>query len=131
VGQLEGVSALQVAERLLELEQIGDLRYHSVPVEVDAVDITSCSGHRDTFYRYYLIRPAAAFVETLPTDHRREALEWHSEVLILPRARGEGMMTRLAPFEAEFAVRSFLRRVEHEIDCALAGQRAGGNGHTQ
>ena len=120
IGERARANALRVAQRLLKLEAVGDLSYRGVPLEVDAVDVTPCSGsHPEIFYRYYLLRLATPLPQDLPGGHGTP-LEWRSEVLILPRTQGGGMMTRLATFEAEFAVRSFLRTVEREIDIVLA-----------
>jgi hypothetical protein len=128
LGEAQTASALQVAQRLFKLDGIRDLSYRGVPLEADAVDITPCDENRaKAFYRYYIARPTASFVQALSSGSGA-TLQWRSEVLILPRVQGDGMMARLAPFEAEFAVRSFLRRVEREIDALLAqaGDALGG-----
>jgi hypothetical protein len=117
LGGTGALSALQLAEKLLALEILTDLRYRGVEVKADAVDVTPChETHGVKSYRFFVLRPADC--PAAPPPAGEVPREWRSEVLILP-SEGEGLMGRMAPFEAEFAVRSFLRHVEREIDGLL------------
>ena len=112
-------TALQVAGKLMDRETISDLRYREVCLQAKVVDVSPCQDSLgSSFYRYFVLRPTSWPAQPLPGGNPVPA-EWRSEVLTLPRKEGDGLMTRLAPFEAVFAVRSFLLGVEREIDGVL------------
>lgn len=115
-------SATEVAARLARLEIIDDLRYRDVHVEADAVDVTPCHATAaDAFFRFYRLHPA----DCTPGDgacHPGLPHEWKSEAIAIPRHAHAGFDAGLARVETEFAVRSFLCRVERDIDALL--QRA-------
>jgi len=113
-------SASEVAARLARLEVIADLRYRDVHVEADAVDVTPChETAADAFFRFYRLRP----VGWSPVQGACDVglpKEWKSEPIPIPRHAHVGFGGGLARVETEFAVRSFLCRVERDVDALLA-----------
>jgi len=117
------MSAAEVAAKLVRLEPIADLRYRSVDLEARTVDVrSSCAREQGRLYRFFIVRPTAWSTLPLPAGQAMPA-EWKSEVLIVPQ-QTDSALTQLSTFEAEFSVRTFLQRVECEID-ALLGRREG------
>jgi len=113
------VSVTQVAARLARLEIIDDLRYREVHVEADAVDVTPChETAADAFFRFYRLRPVG-WSPVHPACDVGLPAEWKSEPIPIPRQAHEGFNGGLARVETEFAVRSFLCRVERDIDALL------------
>lgn len=115
----KSASSTQVAARLARLEIIDGLRYRDVHVEAEAVDVTPChETATDAFFRFYRLRP----VGWSPAQSAAGAglpEEWKSEAIPIPRQAHEGFNGGLARVETEFAVRSFLCRIERDIDALL------------
>lgn len=115
-------TSTQVAAKLARLEVIGDLRCRDVPLEADAVEVTPChETSADAVFRFYRLRPVdcgSAEATRLPALPK----EWKSEPIPIPRHAHAGFDAGLSHMETEFAVRSFLCRVERDIDALL--QRA-------
>jgi hypothetical protein len=112
-------TAMQVATKLAKLEVIADLRYRGVQVEAGAVDVTPChETSSDAFFRFILLRPVRRPLSEAP--HRLGLPErWMSAAISIPRRSHGGLDGGLAHFETEFAIRTFLQRVEREIDDLL------------
>ena len=112
-------SATQVAARLARLEIIDDLRYRDVHVEAEAVDVTPChETAADAFFRFYRLRPVGWSPAQAACDVGLPE-QWKSEAIPIPRHAHEGFNGGLARVETEFAVRSFLCSIEHDIDALL------------
>ena len=112
-------TATEVAAKLARLEVIDDLRYRDVHVEADAVDVTPChETAADAFFRFYRVRPLG-WSPTLAAGHPGLPQEWKSDAIAIPRRAHDGFNGGLARVETEFAVRSFLCRVERDIDVLL------------
>ncbi len=113
------VTSTQVAALLARLEAIADLRCRDVRLEADAVEVTPCyETAADAVFRFYRLRPvdaAAAGARFLPGLPQ----EWKSEPIPIPRHAHAGFDAGLAHMETEFAVRSFLCKVERNIDALL------------
>lgn len=115
--QSKRATAGEVAAMLARLENLGDLRYREIRLRARAVDVTPCDGEENgRFFRYFVLR---ALGRPLLQPGLEAPEEWRSEVLIMPRSADHERMARLGEFEVEFAVRSFLTRVEQEIDAVL------------
>jgi len=112
-------TAVQVAAKLAKLEVIGDLRYRDVHLEASAVDVTPChETAADAFFRFYLVRPVGRSPSQV--THQPGLPEmWKSEAIPIPRHAHAGFDGGLAPVETEFVVRSFLCRVERDLDGLL------------
>lgn len=110
-----GVTTNEVAARLASLEGQTDLRYRDVVMQARTVDrVPQRENGDDSFYRLYVLQALAWPPLRLPQHHRLPG-EWSSEAVTLPRPPADAH-ARLAYFETEFAIRSFLHRVEREID---------------
>jgi len=117
------MSAADVAAKLVRLEPVAELRYRDVPLEARTVDVrSSCPGAVGRLYRFFVVRPPAETASPHPADHARLP-GWHSDVFIVPHLERKTAIAQLSEFECEFAVRTFLQRVEREIDAALGVQR--------
>ena len=109
------VTANGVAARLARLEADEELSYRGVVIQALAVDRLPQRENGDgCFYRLYVLQ-ALAWPRLCLPQHHRAPHEWRSEVLTLPRSPADAR-DRLMRFEVEFEIRSFLRRIEREID---------------
>lgn len=108
--------AMQVASRLASLEPLDGLSYRAVPLEAVVVDVTPCRRTAaDVFYRFFRLRPLSPAALGAPCPEGPPD-EWTSEAISIPRRPRSHMESKLSDFEAEFAVYTFLQRVERDID---------------
>lgn len=110
----------QIAAKLARLEVMRDLRCRDVRLEADAVEVTPChETAADAVFRFYRVRPVGT-----PTSEQAclpgLPREWKSEPIPIPRHAHAGFDAGLAHMETEFAVRSFLCKVERDIDALVA-----------
>lgn len=118
---------MQVASRLAGREPFDGLRCRGIPLEAVIIDVVSCRRTAaDVFYRLFRLRPLspATLGATCPGGLPEE---WTSEAISVPRGARSRVESKLAEFEAEFAVYTFLQRVEREIGDHL--QRRPGAAH--
>jgi hypothetical protein len=109
------VTTKAVAARLVGLEAREELSYRGVVMQALAVDRAPRHTNGDgCFYRLYVLQALAWPPLSLPRHHGAPH-EWMSEVLTLPRSPADAR-DKLMRFEVEFAIRSFLYRIEREID---------------
>jgi hypothetical protein len=109
------VTTKEVAARLARLEAREELSYRGVVMHALVVDrMPQRTNGGGCFYRLYVLQALAWPPLSLP-QHHRSPYEWRSEVLTLPRPPADAR-DRLMRFEVEFAIRSFLYRIEREID---------------
>lgn len=110
---------MQVACQLASLEPIDELCYRQVALEAVVIDVAPCRRSvAGVFYRCFRLRPLNRAVPGTPCRNGLPE-EWTSEAISIPRQSRDGMESQLSRFETEFAVHTFLRRVECEIDALL------------
>ncbi len=115
LGGEGGATTKEAAARLARLEAREELSYRGVVLQALAVDrLPQRENGNGCFYRLYVLQALAWPPLCLPQRHRTPC-EWRSEVLTLPRPPADAR-DRLMRFEVEFAIRSFLHRIEREID---------------
>lgn len=118
---------MQVASRLASLEPLDGLRYRAVPIEAVVVDVMPCRRTAaDVLFRLFRLRPLSPAPLAAPCPDGLP-VEWTSDAISIPREPGSRVRSKLSEFEAEFAVYTFLQRVEREIDHYL--QRLPGTAH--
>lgn len=116
VGENGGMSAATIAPQLARLRVDGELHYRDVLLAAEAMDHHDAfSAEPDSFYRVFLVRALSWPALKLP-EHQRVPVQWTSGVISVPGLARDDPRVRLTDFEAEFAVRGFLHRIEREID---------------
>jgi hypothetical protein len=120
MGARDGLLASHVANALVRLETEMPLSFEGVSLDVEVQDLppTAETPPAVHSYRAFLIRPLCWPTLEL-RDHRCwRPKGWRSEPLTLYRENASVVHSRLGDFEAEFAVRAFLKRVEKDIRSA-------------
>lgn len=109
---------LPLASRLASLEPLEELRCHGVPLEALVLDVRPCRRTvADVFYRFFRLRPLPE-ADGVPSLAELPE-EWESEAISIPREAPDAAGTKLSRFETEFALHTFLERVEGEIGAHL------------
>jgi hypothetical protein len=121
MGDDRELLAATVATALVGLDFREALAYREVTLEVTAVDSPpgpACALAVE-FHRVFFVQASHWPALALSQRHRRPE-SWESEVITCYRRR-EGLTSlRLQEFEAEYALRAFLSRIEHDIDSVFA-----------
>ncbi|MFA4965787.1 MAG: hypothetical protein WC709_09170 [Thermoleophilia bacterium] len=116
VGENGGMSAAAIALQLARLRVDGELHHCDVHLTAEAVDHHEAfSEEPDAFFRVFLVRALSWPALKLP-EHQRVPVQWKSGVISVPGLARDDPRVLLTDFEAEFAVRGFLHRIEREID---------------